>query len=248
MKQEGIRDFLNLPGIVSVALMDGQSQPFFADLDRAFNLQQKEALSQGVLQVIETIPEGFESFEFQFSAYQVYIYKLIFGRVLLVLARQNLDYSDYSQKIEFVREAIQTDFEGAIATLRTLTVSQTPDEPIGKPQPQPSSATLQDVLAAFDHLSRFTTQYLGIPVIVNYLKSTRPDQEWLQQFQIDRAAHISFSSIESDMTQPLSDEQQQWIRDWMAAFIRRCSQAVRDFATIVEQKALNPQQKALLLP
>ncbi|MCY7275861.1 MAG: hypothetical protein LH702_19525, partial [Phormidesmis sp. CAN_BIN44] len=146
-----------------------------------------------------------------------------------------------------VREAIRADFEGAIATLRTLTVDQTSSRPIGKPQPQPSSATLQDVLAAFDHLSRFTTQYLGIPVIVNYLKSTRPDQEWLQQFQIDRAAHISFSSTDG-MTQPLSDEQQQWIRDWTAAFIRRCSQAVRDFATIVEQKALNPQQKALLLP
>jgi len=247
MKQEGIKDFLNLPGIVGVALMDGQSQLFSGDIDQAFNLQQKEALSQGVLQVIETIPEGFESFEFQFSAYQVYIYKLVFGRVLLVLARQTLDYSDYLQRIEFVREAIRADFEGAIATLRTLTVSQPPSRPIEKPQPQPSSATLQDVLAALNHLSRFTTQYLGIPVIVNYLKSTRPDQEWLQQFQIDRAAHISFSSTDG-MTQPLSDEQQQWIRDWMAVFIRRCSQAVRDFATIVEQKALNPQQKALLLP
>ncbi len=226
--------------------MDGQSQPFFADLDRAFNLQQKEALSQGVLQVIETIPEGFESFEFQFSAYQVYIYKLVFGRVLLVLARQTLDYSDYLQKIEFVREAIQADFEGATTTLRMHTVGQTPDEPIEKPQPQPSSATIQDVLAALNHLSRFTTQYLGIPVIVNYLKSTRPDQEWLQQFQIDRAAHISFSSTESDIS--LSTEQQQWIRDWMTGFIRRCSKVVRDFATIVEQKALNSQQKALLLP
>jgi len=246
MKQEGIEDFLNLPGIVSVALIDGQSQPFFADLDRAFNLQQKEALSQGVLQVIETIPEGFESFEFQFSAYQVYIYKIVFGRVLLVLARQTLDYSDYLQKIEFVREAIQADFEGVIATLRTLTVSQTPDEPIEKPKPQPPSATLQDLLAALNHLSRFTTQYLGIPVIVNYLKSTRPDQEWSQQFQIDRAAHISFSSTESDIS--LSTEQQQWIRDWITGFIRRCSQVVRDFAVIVEQKALNPQQIALLLP
>ncbi len=102
MKQEEIKDFLNLPGIVGIALMDGRpvagnserSQPFFGGIDQAFDLQQKEALSKGVLQVIETIPEGFESFEFQFSAYQVYIYKLVFGRVLLVLARQTLDYSD----------------------------------------------------------------------------------------------------------------------------------------------------------
>ena len=46
----------------------------------------------------------------------------------------------------------------------------------------------------------------------------------------------------------LSTEQQQWIRDWITGFIRRCSQVVRDFAVIVEQKALNPQQIALLLP
>ncbi len=247
MKQEGIRDFLNLPGIVGVALMDEQSQLFSGDINEAFNLPQKEALSQGILQVIETIPEGFESFEFQFSAYQVYIYKLEVGRVLLVLARQNLDYSDYLQRIEFIRETIRANFEGTIATLRRLTVNQTLGEPIEKPQPQLSSATLQDVLAALNHLSRFTTQYLGIPVIVNYLKSTRPDQEWLQQFQVDRAAHISFSSTDG-MAQSLSDEQQQWIRDWTAAFIRRCSKVVRDFATIVEQKALNPQQIALLLP
>ncbi len=150
----------------------------------------------------------------------------------------------YLQRIEFVREAIRADFEGTIATLRTLTVSQTPDKPIEKPQPQPPSVTLQEVLAALNHLSKFTTQYLGVPVIVNYLKSTRPDGEWGQQFQIDRAAHISFSGDESDIS--LSAEQQQWIQDWIAAFIRRCSQVLRDFAALVE-KALNPQQAALLL-
>lgn len=244
MKQEGIRDFLNLPGIVGVALMDGRSRPFFGDIAQTFNLQQKEALAQGVLQVIETIPESFESFEFQFSDYQVYIYKLGFGRVLLVLARQTLDDSDYLQRIEVVREAIRADFEGAIATLSLLTADQTLDKPIEKSQPQPSSATLQDVLAALNHLSKFTTQYLGVPVIVNYLKSTRPDQEWVHQFQIDRAGHISFSGDESDSS--LSAKQQQWIQDWVAAFIRRCSQVIRNFAALVEQ-ALNPQQAAFLL-
>ena len=252
MKQEGIRDFLNLPGIAGIALMDGRSRPFFGGINYAFSLQQKQALSQSALQVIETIPEGFESFEFQFSAYQVYIYKLVFGRVLLVLAHQTLDYSDYSKRIELFQEAIQTDFEEAIVQLRSLTATQAPSglalsqaPPATLQASQPSSIALQDILTALNHLSQITTHYLGTPVIVNYLKSTRPDRDWLHQFQVDRAAQISVSSDALDLSQPISPEEQQWVRDWVAAFIQRCSQIVRDFATIV-QKALHPEQVALL--
>ncbi|MBD1823362.1 hypothetical protein H6F51_12810 [Cyanobacteria bacterium FACHB-DQ100] len=39
-----------------------------------------------------------------------------------------------------------------------------------------------------------------------------------------------------------------WFRAWVAQFIRRCSQAVSDYAVLVEQHALTDTQKALLLP
>jgi len=90
MNQEVIQSFLNLQGIAGIALIDGRSRPYFCGIDQALNFQQKEALAQGILQVIETIPEGFDSFEFQFTGHDVYIYKLKHGIVLLVLTNHSL--------------------------------------------------------------------------------------------------------------------------------------------------------------
>jgi hypothetical protein len=256
MKQEVIWDFLNLPGIAGIALMDGRLRSFFCGNDQAINFQQKEALSQGILQVVETIPDGFESFELKFLEYQAYIYKLQWGRVLLVLARRDLSFSAYSKAIVPLQAVIEADFEGAITVLQAIAATQTSmatkGQTIGSDLApsaevsltEPTTDTLRDLLAAFNHLSKFTAQFLGTAVIVNYLKATRPESEWLSRFQIDRAAHITFLG---EMADPVTDQQQQWIREWVAAFIRRCSQVVRNFGTIVEQTAFNPQQKLLLL-
>jgi hypothetical protein len=98
-----------------------------------------------------------------------------------------------------------------------------------------------------NHLSQFTTSYLGTHVIVNYWKSTRPQHEWLNQFEIDRSAHFTFSGSPQEAQKSLSLEEQQWIREWVAAFTKRCALVIRDFPNLVEQKALNEEQKAMLL-
>lgn len=287
--------------------MDGRSRPYFCGVDQALNFQQKEALAQGILQVVETIPDGFESFEFQFTGHQVYIYKLDHGIILMVLARNDLIYSEYLQIIKKLQAALREDIANAIATFRLLagniTLSglsyrragspngsqptpatdsspvmvsspspapsvpvvevpppasppSTPPVTVAPPQPVPAASaqpaapaiTLKETLAALNHLSQFTTQYLGTSVIVNYLKSTRPDCEWLTHFQVERSAQITLTgTIAQQVNQTLSSQEHQWIRDWVAAFIKRCSQVIRDFSTIVDHKALDDRQKALLL-
>ncbi|MGA7936757.1 MAG: hypothetical protein WCA35_24590, partial [Kovacikia sp.] len=120
MKREVIQDFLNLPGIVSVALMDGRSRPYFCGVDQTLNFQQKEALAQGILRVVETIPEGFETFEFQFTGHQVHIYKLEHGIILLVLTGTNLVYGDYLKTIKDLKAVLKEDITNAIATFRLI--------------------------------------------------------------------------------------------------------------------------------
>ncbi|HEY9616463.1 MAG TPA: hypothetical protein V6C64_06470 [Microcoleaceae cyanobacterium] len=317
MKQEVIQDFLNLPGIAGVALMDGRSRPYFCGVDQTLNFQQKEALAQGILQVVETIPEGFESFEFQFTGHQVHIYKLDRGIILLVLTRDDLVYSDYLQIIKSLKASLREDIANAIATFRLIagnitlsgisyrkptpngsraseagisassqTISppapptpasvtksvslpiaapsppEAPAPPIVPPTPLPNPAvteapvaaprisevTIKDLIADLNHLSKFTTQFLGTHVIVNYWKSTRPNHDWLNNFQIDRSAQLSFtSSTAQELLHPLSTEQQVWVREWIAAFIKRCSQVIRDFPQLIEQKALTAEQRVLLL-
>ena len=67
MKREVVQEFLGLPGIVGLALMDGRSRPCFYGVSERLNLQQKEALAQGICQVLETTPSSFRTFEFQFA-------------------------------------------------------------------------------------------------------------------------------------------------------------------------------------
>ncbi len=102
----------------------------------------------------------------------------------------------------------------------------------------------KDMLAALNTLSRFTTQYLGNLVIVNYWKASRPDVDWLKGFEIDRAAQFS---LPSDAATTLTEQQQEWIRAWVAAFMKRCGQVIRDFSTLVDQNGLTETEKELLL-
>ncbi len=322
MNQEVIQDFLNLPGIAGVALMDRHSRPYFCGVDQTLNFQQKEALAQGILQVLETIPDGFESFRFQFSGHQVYIYKLDHGIILLVLTRDNLVYSDYLQTIKNLKASLREDIANAIATFRmiagSISLSDTNTlqgitstsnnhikqdfsplivevEPVTSPvQPAPvafepplesngkASATdttlsdrsissttqppeiqppeiqlsnssmaemsLSKAISSLNHLSQFSTQYLGTHVVVNYWKSTRPDHFWLKNFQIDRSAQISFSNATpQQLQQALTPEQQTWLKEWVAIFINRCSQVIRDLPNLIKQKALTDEQKNVLL-
>lgn len=303
MKQEVIQDFLNLPGIAGVALMDRRSRPYFCGIDQTLNFQQKEALTQGILQVFETIPDEFESFEFHFSGQQVYIYKLDRGIILLVLTQENLIYSDYLKTIKNLKATIREDIANAIATFRLIasTVSlpgittrrtptqrtETPTQPPDRQSPpvtssvnvqvdsQPKASangeasngslsasseasstpaadadvTLDAAITALNQLSKFTTQYLGTHVVANYWKATRPEMnDWLSQFQIDRAAHISVANTPPAQLQtPLTPEQQGWVQEWVTGFIKRCSQVIRDFPALIQQKALTDEQKKLLL-
>lgn len=285
MKREVVQDFLNLPGIAGVALMDGRSRPYFCGVDQTLNFQQKEALAQGIRQVVDTTPAGFESFEFQFTGHQVYIYKLDQGIILLVLTRDGLVYRDYLQAIAKLKTALQEDVNTAIATFRLLAgnISLTgqnywrqrsdssPDISASIPPsaasttngakpPNPELVTpnlsedpnkaiiLKEFLSALNHLSQFTTQYLGTAVIVNYWKASQPDATWASHFQIDRTGQISFVGPDSQhLSQPTAPEEFQWLRAWVKAFIERCSRVIRDFPALIEHKGLTDTERQLLL-
>lgn len=291
MTQEVIRDFLNLSGIAGFALIDKRSRPYFCGVDHALDYQQKEALARGILQVVDTIPDGFESFKFQFSNYQVHIHKLNPGMILLVLTKSDLVYSAYKQSVKTLMIVLRENPADAIATFRLLTgtatlpglshskanptsqnrtsapTSHNSSQPLSsgrteiepapsngdRPEVVPSSAaspdiTLDDLLTALNTLSQVTTQYLGIYVVVNYWKSTRPSHEWLKQFQIERSGQFSLAHSTSQSLQNVVTSQELlWIQEWVAAFVTRCSQVIRDFPSLINQKVLTNEQKALLL-
>jgi hypothetical protein len=107
-----------------------------------------------------------------------------------------------------------------------------------------STIALEEVLAAMNALSHYAAQYLGPSVVANYWKASRPNPQWLSAFQVERSAQISVLSSERVL---LTTEQHQWLKDWVAAFINRCTRVIRDFPKSVRHVALDERQRALLL-
>ncbi len=278
--------------------MDGRSRPYFCGVDQNLNFQQKEALAQGIQQVVETTPPDFEFFEFQFTGHQIYIYKLEHGIILLVLTNSSIVNSDYAQAIEQLKLELQEDITNAIATFRLLAGNITlshqnywkrandssssppegvvppseifpqtassangsdtpsaPPSPLSPSSPLPATAAqdaadlshLKDLLTALNELSQFTTQFLGNTMVTNAWKSTRPAQDWLHNFQVDRSAKISWSGPTTTLGwQSVTSEQLAWLQTWVEAFIKRCSSVIRDLPRLVTQRPLNEVQKTLL--
>ncbi|MEB3273804.1 MAG: hypothetical protein VKJ85_08470 [Prochlorothrix sp.] len=296
MQQEVVQNFLDLPGIMGVALMDGRSRPFFCGIDQFLNFQQKEALAQGIRQVIETTPESFTDFKFQFSETQIYIYKLNKGLILLVLANNTLTQNDYGPIVLRLKATLQEDLGNAIATFRLLVGNATlsgqsywntksgvatnptkdnlstsktgiPGPRTAAPNPatqtQPStatnpatqtnpdaaaSATIKAYLDALNQLSQCAKQYLGTAVIVNYWKSSRPDDDWLTAFEVERSASLKLVAASAALSRQTANARQaKLLREWVAAFVKRCSVVIRDFSSILDKGGLDDQARKLLL-
>lgn len=120
MKPEVIQDFLTVPGIAGIALIDGLSRPCFHGFGADFAATQQDLIARGIQQVLETTPDGFNSFEFQFDFYRIYLNKLKQGLTLLVLTGNVLPQSTYTQAIRHLLLELQLDQADPIASFRAI--------------------------------------------------------------------------------------------------------------------------------
>ena len=272
MKKQVIQNFLNLPGIVGLALMDGLSRPYFCGIDQSLNFQQKEALTQGIQQVISTTPASFEAFEFRFSQRDARIYKLDSDIILLVVTNESLDASAYHDAVMQLKETLQADLQNTVSTFRLLAGSSTlskqqywskaPADSAAPPRDDTAAVATQNStststveatyrwdqgIAALNTLTDATAQYLGKIVVANTWRSTRPEGESLASLETDRSGHFSYSSgAEAAGTQSISSNDHEVLHCWVQSFIQRCSKIIRDYPEIVLNQALNDQQRAIL--
>jgi hypothetical protein len=122
--------------------------------------------------------------------------------------------------------------------------------PSAQSPPAPSQdetvGILKEYLLAINQLSQFSKKYLGTAVIVNYWKSSRPQVKWLEGFQIDRTGNVTCLAENTQLIhQPVSPQQQQWLRDWVQSFVKRCSTVIRDFPRLAAAEAFSEDQKRL---
>lgn len=87
----------------------------------------------------------------------------------------------------------------------------------------------------FTSLCQLGQHYLGIQMITKYWQSSRPDFDWLKQFQINNLGQVTF--IEEN-NQPVNQENIKYYKKWLDAFIKSCSLIIQDFPKIVNEKEL----------
>lgn len=152
MKPEIVRDFLNVPGILGVALLDGKTPLYFCRIDPRLNLQQAPLLEQGLLQIMATIPIAFASFELLFQSYRVHICRPGGSLTALIVTEPQLKLAQYAPALQRFCQGLQGDeqaiagFRGTVEKLMThglLKAGQTaPDAALLRSAtPQPQAAT-----------------------------------------------------------------------------------------------------------
>lgn len=250
-----IWDIWNFSGVVGITILYGPVEPYFYFKEQVRDWE-KQALMQMVLEAIVKTPRECKAFEFQAMGYHAYTYRLNTNLTLLVLTQINKLAIDLGV-VKQLKTALQEDIDSAIKTFEALTkttsnnktypaAKTTESYNLGK-SPSTSleaNVTLEELLNALNYLIKFTSKYMGKRLTIDYWKSTRPQLDWLENFEITSSAEISFSGV---IKKPISTLQHMWIKEWAAAFIKHCSQIIQDLPTMIEQKGLDERKKSLLL-
>ncbi|MEN9229428.1 MAG: hypothetical protein Q6L68_00855 [Thermostichus sp. DG02_5_bins_236] len=246
MEKETLDSFLSIQGVMGVALLSRTGRPYFYRSFQDLDSRQQQALAQGLFQVLETMPQGFDYFDFQFAEQRVFVYPLSAEWVLLVAVSDNLVMPAYSLAVNRLRSDLQRDTQKGLATLRFFT-SQV--ETTTQNMTQPSSALaagtrmeMDTFMQSLNRLCQITTGYLGKAVIVNYWKAARQEvlqqqgsgAELLNQFEIERSGQIRYGGTLKE----LDEADQKVLRDWVLAFFRRCEEVIHDFRNLIKSAEL----------
>ena len=254
MKRQVIQTLLNLPGLSAVALVDRRQRPGWIGPQPPLADHWQGSLTQGIQQVVATMPVGFDSFCFRFTNYLVYLHKLETEQVLLLLLANPDLNQGYQLALSQFQAALLDEPDGldtlpqALADWDGLQAGAGPAIANSSTETcEPGAAAVGAVspaaiIEALNHVSEGATPYLGNIIVANTWKQSRPKNPWLAQFDVQRDGHFVMvpASVE-----PLTPEQHQWIRDWVMAFIDRGGRTIRNFQGLVSDR-LPPQEKPLL--
>jgi uncharacterized protein YjbI with pentapeptide repeats len=85
---------------------------------------------------------------------------------------------------------------------------------------------LDKLLAQFNHLISHSNRFLGPTITRKYFHASRPDFDWLNQFQINSSHQISFVGTVSSF---VSVEQLDYFQQWIDTFTQTCSKIIKNF-------------------
>lgn len=256
MNQELIQNFLSLPEVAGIALMQGRIIPYFYVKEKIISPEQKIELVRHFRKTILEAPVLSNCLEFQIDSYFVYTYKLNDAVTLLVITFQN-SITVKSMANNILQSALKNDLNTTIKLFKNLTrkVFQTSktdttsteqlsiDQNNSIEESLKEDYTIEDLVITLNALSQIVCRYLGPKITSNFWQLTRPKQEWLSHFSIKSTAAIEFIGSTTDLMSPL---QNLFIREWTNQFTHQCSHIIRDLPSRIDQEFLTQKQRKMI--
>lgn len=236
-----IQDFVKLPGIIGLSLMEnGESLGHSIGLTAARDPTQQPKLARSIQKILATAPAMLNFFTFQFAGdQQVAIYWVAAGRALIIL-RQGAATQAQIRAVNQLLQFIKADYRALISTDNPPNDTQTLTDATGE------GVNAQEILQAMNILTRQASYFLGPSLVAAHLKADQPaNTVWLNRFHIESNGTISLAPHLAPPDWRLTAGQLQIIRQWMQNFCQRCTKIVRDYLLIIQQ-ALSKQQWQLL--
>ncbi|MES1025513.1 hypothetical protein ABN584_21685 [Gloeocapsa sp. BRSZ] len=258
MYQEFIHEFLKIPGVLGVALIQGQSIPYFYANNRKIEGHEKHSLIEILQQSITIVSSEVDCFKFQVKEYYAYSYKLNYHLSFLVITDTDIAKNQLrALAAQQLKAILQKDVDQTIKTFKLLTEAFSQIQVFSnKAKPElyaikNSSLSLEEVslnitelLNALNRLSQFSSNYIGTKLTANYWQLTRPNFDWLDNFQVNRSAELVFHGA---LTETVTAQQHRIVKEWVAAFIKKSSQVIQDLPVMIEEIALDETHRRLLL-
>lgn len=260
MLEENIQQFLDFSGVLGlgIVLFKSDLQPYFYFKEQL--TEEKQSLTQSIIRLIEPTVKSskhFDSFEFAVQGYYAYVYQINPQIILLVVTLKNIAAIKLLAA-NFLQTALEKDVDNAITTFRLLanssssSIADPPALAAAEPKldsdsakaPSQENVTIEDFLELLNHLSEFTSKYIGAKLTINCWQLSRPEFEWLENFQINISTKITFAG---EITADVIALQKHWLKEWCFGFIKQGSKIIKDFPILIDEKCLNEREKLLLL-
>lgn len=254
-----VNNFLKLPGVIGLGifLVQGQVKPYL-HFKEQLSREEKLSLTQSITRMVEHLlktPEKLEFFEFPIRGSYAYTYNINPNVTLVVLSLKDLPALKLLAA-KHLQNALKENIDNTILTFQLLSkdyskyisISPVITAATSKLNSQVANVNLEEntikkFLDAINHISKFTTSYLGLELTRNCWKLTRPNFEGVEEFEISYSAEITFSG---QVTECISNLQNYWLKEWTAAFIKHSSKIIKDLPILLELKCLSEQEKRIL--
>ncbi|MGB5772899.1 MAG: pentapeptide repeat-containing protein [Crocosphaera sp.] len=157
------------------------------------------------------------------------------------LNRANLSAAElkdayYDEKTRFDSSFNPQNSQMRIIALKKKVIQQSHKIAGIKEQKITQTIPIEKILKIFNHLTEISSRYLGKAITKKYWNSSKPSFEWLDNFEINSSAEITFKGgIETVLT----PSKLQLLQAWVTTFIKGCSQIVQNYHKMIDSELIN---------